>query len=304
MLKVLVAGGSGFIGVAVLRAFKHEHIEVHATYNSVQPEIDFPITWHKTNLLDAVEVDNLFKKVQPQYLIQLAWCTGQGSYWTDEANFEWLSANLMIARSFVRNGGVRCLFAGTSAEYDWSVNYPLHEVETPLKPTLLYGGSKLALYWALTRYFEQVKTAFVWARFFNPFGEGEDSRRLIPKTCFRLLSGAQLSFDAAMSERDFLHVTDVGEAVVYVLLSSATGPVNVGSGNAVTVRSIISMIAQIYGKTKQIEFAVPDEHNQNADMIVADTTRLNNEIGWTPTKTFEQRIHETSEWWKQQYKSQ
>jgi nucleoside-diphosphate-sugar epimerase len=301
-MTVLITGASGFIGTSVLKALVSESFDLHAVYNSSMPKTEAKIKWHKVNLLDAGQVDFLFEKIKPEYLIQLAWCTGQGSYWTDEANLEWLSANLAIARSFVKYGGKRCLFAGTSAEYDWSFGNFLDEVKTPLKPLKLYGGAKLALFWALTRYFEQTKVDFVWARFFNPFGEGEDHRRLIPKTCLRLLNDEQINFDAALSERDFLHIDDVGDAVVNVLKGAAVGALNIGSGTPISVRNIVTMIARNYGRLKQISFSPTGSISQERDMVVANTDRLKKELGWQPVKMLEERINETCQWWNDQYK--
>lgn len=304
MIKVLVTGASGFIGSSVLKVLRTKSFEIHAVGNATIGKSTETVMWHKVNLLDEPEVSSLFARIRPDYLIQLAWCTGQGSYWTDPSNLEWITANLNIAKHFVAQGGKRCLFAGTSAEYDWSSNEPLNENATRLTPHLLYGGCKLGLYWALRRYFTQEKISFVWTRFFNPFGEGEDSKRLVPKTCLSLLSGKQLQFDAALSLRDFLHVEDVAEASVHLLLSEADGAVNVGSGVAITVKEVVSTIARYYNLLDNVTFApfigspVPD------DAIVADTTRLNIEYGWVPVKTFTERMSHTCEWWKLQYKKQ
>ncbi|HTE24066.1 NAD-dependent epimerase/dehydratase family protein [Flavitalea sp.] len=302
MKKILIMGGSGFIGRAVIEAYIERGIEVHATFHKSKPSENGKVVWHQIDLLDANGVNDLFAIVQPEFLIQLAWCTGQGSYWKDEANLDWLAANLLIAKSFVRNGGNRCLFAGTSAEYDWSSNQPLDEYETNLEPLLLYGGSKLGLYWALKKYFEQHSVSFLWARFFNPFGEGEDPRRLIPKTCLRLLGGENLVFDAAMSLRDFLHVKDVGNAIAHLLDSNLTGPVNVASGQAISVREVISTIAEIYERSGQISFDSGDPVSNKPDAVVANTRRLNLESGWKSNKTFKDRITETCEWWMIEYK--
>jgi nucleoside-diphosphate-sugar epimerase len=304
MKKVLVAGGSGFIGTAVVRALTNSGMEIHATCNSKRPIDNDQVTWHRLNLLNKEEVVSLFNEVRPEILIQLAWCTGQGKYWKDVANLEWITANIFIAQQFVANGGQRCVFAGTSAEYDWSGNEPLNEATTPLKPLLLYGGSKLALYWVLTRYFEQESVLFKWVRFFNPFGEGEDRLRLIPKTCLRLLANENLQFDAALSSRDFLHIDDVATAVCSVVLSDVSGAVNIGSGQPVTVRAVITAIADYYSQNSLITFADENMVDGLPDSVTADTARLNVECGFRTEKTFKQRIEQTCEWWRFQYKNQ
>jgi nucleoside-diphosphate-sugar epimerase len=304
MKRLLVTGGSGFIGQAVIRSLGSSEYEVHATYMSSDPPESENIQWHKCDLLDPTQQQNLFKNLKPAYLIQLAWCTGQGTYWKDHSNLDWLAANVAIARNFVQNGGVRCVFAGTSAEYDWSGNLPLNEFSTPLIPLQLYGGSKLALYWTLTRFFEQESISFAWVRFFNPFGEGENVLRLIPKTCLRLLKGEKLQFDAALSLRDFLHIDEVGTAVTHVLQSAVTGAVNIGSGKPVSIRKIIESIALNYNRTSQISFAESSQNSSIPDAVTANTTRLTDECGWTSVQPFEHAMNVTCKWWQEWHKKQ
>ncbi|RYY16201.1 MAG: NAD(P)-dependent oxidoreductase [Chitinophagaceae bacterium] len=300
MNKVLITGGTGFIGSAVINALSRNDYEIHATYRSV-PGVNQPwVHWHKCDLTSDADVQSLFHSLKPDYLIQMAWCTGQGTYWTDPANLDWVTINMTIARAFVKNGGSRCLFAGTSAEYDWSSSSTLNEHATNLKPLLLYGGAKLATYWVLRKYFEQEKLSFAWLRFFNPFGEGEDVKRLIPKTCMRLLRGELLTFDAALSLRDFLHIEDVGEAIADLLKTDVRDAVNIASGEAVSVRNLVSEIATIYQRSDQVAFAEPTEKDLIADMVVADTSLLNNIIKWRPKKTFYHRLEQTCRWWQRQ----
>ncbi len=300
MNRVLITGGTGFIGSAVINALSRTDYEIHATFRSQPGETQPWVHWHQCDLASKDDVHALFKAVEPRFLIQLAWCTGQGTYWTDPANLDWVTINMNIARAFVENGGSRCLFAGTSAEYDWSGGEPLNEHATNLKPLLLYGGAKLATYWVLRRYFEQEQLSFAWLRFFNPFGEGEDVKRLIPKTCIRLLRGEHLSFDAALSLRDFLHIEDVGEAIADLLHKDVTDAVNIASGNAISVRNLVSEIAAIYKLSGQVTFAEPTEKDLITDMVVADTSLLNNIVRWQPKKSFHHRLEQTCRWWQRQ----
>jgi nucleoside-diphosphate-sugar epimerase len=297
MPRILVAGASGFIGRALVdNLLKHSGYDLHAvTWGTPKVPLSNRVTWHECSLLDQHSVDVLFAKVQPEALIQLAWCADHATYWKDAANFDWLGANLAIARAFVRQGGQRAVFAGTSAEYDWSALTPLHEAETPLKPQMLYGSCKLAAFWAIKSFFEQEGVSWSWARLFNPFGQYEDRRRLIPKVCLKLLAGDKLEFDAALSQRDFLHVDDVGCALAALVLSEVQGPVNVGSGAPTTIRDVVSTLARLMQKDSSVTFS---DTEGVADAVVADVTRLRVEVGWTPRRSFEERLQETCDWWR------
>ncbi|MCX5951910.1 MAG: NAD-dependent epimerase/dehydratase family protein [Cyanobacteria bacterium] len=298
MALLLITGASGFIGRALIESLiARGGNELHAVKWGI-PKVPLSdrVCWHECSLLDHGSVDALFSTLKPEVLIQLAWCADHATYWKDPANFDWLSANLNIARAFVRQGGRRAVFAGTSAEYDWSGELPLKEFETLLNPQMLYGSCKLAAYWALKSFFEQDGVSWAWARFFNPFGPYEDRRRLIPKVCLKLLAGEQLDFDAALSQRDFLHVDDVGSALAALALSEVQGPVNLGSGERTLVRDLVSTLARITGHDGLVHFS---EAAGESDAIVSDVTRLREEVGWSSSWTLERRLQQTFHWWKQ-----
>lgn len=297
MPRLLITGASGFIGRALVDALvARSGYELHAvTWGTPKVPLSEQVAWHECSLLEHKSVDALFAKIKPDSLIQLAWCADHATYWKDPANFDWLCANLNIARVFMRQGGRRAVFAGTSAEYDWSAQSPLNEIETPLKPQMLYGSCKLAAYWAIQSFFEQEGVSWAWARFFNPFGSYEDRRRLIPKVCLKLLAGEKLEFDAALSQRDFLHVDDVGSALAALALSEVQGPVNVGSGAPTSVRHVVTALARLMQKDDSVSFSGTDGV---ADAVVADVTRLRDEVGWSPSRTLEERLQETCDWWR------
>lgn len=116
------------------------------------------------------------------------------------------------------------------------------------------------------------------------------------------MKGENLSFDTASSLRDFLHVADVGSAIVSLLESSVCGPVNIGSGSAISVREVIQIIGEIYNTGDQIEFAEHQFQGRSPDAVVADTTILNLDCHWYASVSFMQRMLQTCAWWKAQYK--
>jgi nucleoside-diphosphate-sugar epimerase len=298
--RILITGAGGFIGRAVVDTLSDGgNTTIHALGRSLTSPLGPEITYHRVDLLNPDELNAVFERVRPTHLIHLAWCSEHNLYWRDHKNLAWIDANLRIAQAFTRNGGTRCLFAGTSAEYDWGASAPFHEFQTPLKPQLLYGASKLACYHALAAFFEQEGVSWSWGRFFCPFGQHEDRRRLIPKTCLRLLAGEQLDFDSARDLRDFMHVEDIAAALCAVLNSNLQGPVNVASGQAVTVREVITLIAHHLEREGSVNFK--DENPGNEifpSAIFADVTRLATEAGWAPSATLSARLKQTCDWWK------
>jgi len=298
MKKLLITGAGGFVGTALLQAVQDTGLyEVHAVYRHRKPAQQNSIIWHQANLLDRQHVEQLFATVAPEELIQLAWCSEHGVYWKDMANLDWLTANLHIARQFAANGGKRCLFAGTSAEYEWTGLQPLEEFTTPLRPNSLYGSCKLGLYWSLAGFFEQEGISWSWARLFNPFGPGEDARRLIPKLCLRLGRGENIAFDAGLALRDFLHVTEVGRALAAVLQCGHSGPFNIGSGQAIAICEVVQKVAYYCNRPNAVSFDKPPAGHK-PDVVVADTKRLRELAGWQPSMDFDTSLQQTCQWWE------
>src|SRR5207247_2475843 len=140
--RVLVTGGTGFIGRNVLAPLLERGFELHATYLRDPIQVE-DVSWHRCDLLDAAAVRTLLHAVKPSHLLHFAWYTEHGKYWSSPANLDWTAATLGLLRSFRDCGGSRIVAAGTCAEYEWGTER-CSEIETPLKPRTLYGTSKNA----------------------------------------------------------------------------------------------------------------------------------------------------------------
>jgi hypothetical protein len=92
-------------------------------------------------------------------------------------------------------------------------------------------------------------------------------------------------------------VHDVAAALVRLLSSDLEGPVNIGSGVATPVRRVASTIAAITGHEHLLRFGArpaPIDHHR----VVADTTKLREQLGWSPTVPLEEGLAATVEWWR------
>ncbi|WP_421021629.1 NAD-dependent epimerase/dehydratase family protein, partial [Klebsiella pneumoniae] len=82
----------------------------------------------------------------------------------------------------------------------------------------------------LTAYASQTGLSATWARLFFMYGPGEHPNRVTSSVILSLLQGKSAQCSHGMQIRDFLHVADVASALVTLLDSDVTGPVNIGSG--------------------------------------------------------------------------
>ena len=159
--RVLVTGGTGFIGRHAIGPLLDLGFEVHLATRSGRWPRSAPLGGeaHAADLLRADDVQALLDRVAPSYLLHFAWYAEHGKYWASDLNLNWVQASLELLKGFVARGGRRAVFAGTCAEYDWSFGY-CSEGVTPTRPRTLYGTCKNALREIATQYAQQVRLEF------------------------------------------------------------------------------------------------------------------------------------------------
>jgi nucleoside-diphosphate-sugar epimerase len=276
--RVLVTGATGFIGRHAAGPLERRGFDVHG------------ISSRTADLLEPGEAERVLEEVRPTHLLHLAWYSVHREYWTSPENRRWVEASLRLVKRFRELGGERVVVAGSCAEYDWSAGVCV-ERETPLAPRGLYGESKNALREALG------EDDVAWGRIFFLYGPCEHPERLVPSVVRPLLDGEEAHVSEGSQVRDFLHVADVADAFAGLVDSDVTGPVNVASGEGRSVRDVVETAARTVGRPELVRFGAPVDEEP---LVVADVTRLRDEVGWSRARSLEQGLAETVEWWRTQ----
>jgi nucleoside-diphosphate-sugar epimerase len=299
MKRVLLTGASGFIGRHAIPFLLGNDYEVHAVFNTGR--IDFTenrnLFWHQCNLLNLAEQKRLLSEIKPTHLLHFAWYAAPGKYWTSLENIKWVQASLELAINFYESGGKRAVFAGTCAEYDWNYGYCSEEI-TPLKPSTLYGACKNSLQEMLKHFSNQTKLSYAWGRIFFLYGPYEHPDRLVSSVMRSLLNDEPARCSHGNQIRDFLHVEDIASAFVSLLQSNIEGPVNIASGQAVALKTIIYTIADLLGRRHLVELGVLPALENEPPFLVADVRKLNQQLGWKPKITLDVGLKSTIEWWE------
>ena len=297
-MKVLVTGGRGFIGQYCLAQLLAKGYEVHAV-SSVPQLSSAAAQWHHANLLDIGQTRALVRVVKPTHLLHLAWYTQQGKYWTAPENLNWVQGSLALIHEFTESGGERLVAAGTCAEYEWGHGVCIED-RTPLVPATLYGTCKHALQLMQRSWSKQTGLSSAWGRVFSLYGPRENPGRLVPSVIAALLRGETATCGNAALVRDYSHVQDVASAFVALLESQLEGPVNIGSGEAITLGEVVEKIAAKLDARDLIRFpASQPSSSGEPELLLADVTRLAS-TGWQRTFDLDSGLDDTIAWWQLQ----
>lgn len=278
MTRVLVTGASGFLGRRVLAPLASAGYDVHAV--SRAGGTGDGATWHRADLLS--DPQTVIEAVRPDVLLHLAWTTEHGRFWTAPDNVRWVEASLALLRAFVGVGGRRAVLAGTCAEYDWTTGATMLSEDAAVAPATLYGASKAGLHRVAAAYAEQEGVAFAWGRVFFPYGPDEASERLVASVARALIAGDHAETTAGTQVRDFIHADDVAKAFAALVSSDATGPVNIGTGQGVTIREIVEALAAAAGRPELLRVGSIPMRPDDPPVVVANARRLTHEVGYTP----------------------
>jgi nucleoside-diphosphate-sugar epimerase len=205
--------------------------------------------------------------------------------------------SLELLRMMPALGCPRFVAAGTCFEYDLT-GEPLAET-SPLRPHDLYGSCKKSLFEVAQEFSALTGVSVVTPRIFYSYGPLEDPRRLVPSITQALLRRERARATAGEQVRDYLHVSDIASAIWAVARSSASGAVNVASGEPVTIAQIARRIAAVVGTPELLDLgALP--YRDGEPMHILGTSQKLRALGWAPRYSLDAGIAETVGWWERQ----
>lgn len=297
--RVLVMGGSGFIGGWLCRRLSAAGAEVYGTYRSLpldgrksgmaEPEcssrrvsLGQNANVRQIDLTDTDCLRELIAVVQPEIVFNAAaYGVDQGE--RDAEPYQHLNVDLPMRLCELLHAGIKLVHIGSGAEYGNPVDQ-VNENTVP-QPVSMYGASKLAGTQAIVAASERGQVHGLIARLFTIYGAGEHRGRLLPtlleaartETAVRLTSGHQ--------QRDFTYVEDAVEGLLRLAVSP-TPPgtiVNLATGKLTSVREFAEIAADVIGLDRQLLLfgSLPDRQSEIKHPPVS-TTRMSELIRWTP----------------------
>jgi nucleoside-diphosphate-sugar epimerase len=292
MKRIVVTGGSGFIGANLVRRLVGDG---HAVHLLVPPG---PTRWrleglagavrlHEADLVDAAQVAAAVGRIRPEWVFHLA-AHGAYSWETDlgrmvETN---VVGTMHLMQACLATGFEAFVNTGSSSEYGFKDHAPAES--EALDPNSYYAVNKT---WAthFCRYTAVSRSLPITTlRLYSVYGPWEEPRRLMPTLICRGLAGALPPLVGPETARDYVYVDDVVDA--YVLAASrptTSGAVyNVGSGVQTTLRDVVEMARRVLGITVEPRWGSMPARIWDTSVWVADRRAIRAALGWEPRYDF------------------
>lgn len=169
---------------------------------------------------------------------------------------------------------------------------------TPISPNSPYSASKASADMLVRAYYETYKLPTLNTRCSNNYGPYQYPEKLIPFFISQLLKGEKVPvYGDGMNVRDWLYVYDHCAAIDVVLHKGKVGEVyNIGGHNEKTNMEITKIILEAMGKDESSIRYVEDRLGHDRRYAI-DNTKIQTELGWEPSLTFEEGIKITIDWY-------
>ncbi len=325
-MKILVTGGAGFIGSAVVRlaiARGHSIVNVDAlTYaacleNVASVSKSSKYFFEYADIRDRNALDTIFEKHQPDAVMHLAAESHVDRSIDGPADFIETNINgtfniLEAARTYWQTNGKRETFrfhhistdeVFGSLPSDPSVQFT---EETPYGPRSPYSASKASSDHLVRAWYETYGLPVVLTNCSNNYGPYHFPEKLIPLIILNGLASKPLPiYGTGSNIRDWLYVEDHADALLLVLEKGKIGrSYNIGGENERTNLELVQTLCKILDRLK------PKKTGAYADLITfvqdrpghdaryaIDPSRIRDELGWRPSVTVEEGLEKTVQWY-------
>lgn len=265
--RVLVTGGSGFVGRRLVRILKEAGTDVLAPGH------------------DSLDVSGgRFPDVSADWVIHLAGRTYVPASWTNPADFYRVNTlGTLNVLEYCRRTQAKLIYVSGFC-YGVPETLPISEA-APLRPNNPYAFSKKAAEEACRFFFEFLQTSVMTVRPFNIYGPGQSANFLIAHIVAQVIDPAvdAIVVEDGMPKRDYIHLDDVVGAIESLRGNPRPGATfNIGSGQSHSVAELAELVCTAADVKKAFVSRDNRRVNEIPD-VIADITAIRDATGWSPS---------------------
>ena len=321
-MTILVTGGAGYIGSAVVKDLRAKGETVVVLDNLVyghRQAVSEDIPFYEGNIGDRPLVENILREHGIEACMHFSAFAYVGESVENpqkyyENNFV---QTLSLLDALIANDVKKIIFSSTCATYGEPQYVPIDE-RHPQFPTNPYGWSKFMIERVLADYGAAYDLKFVALRYFNACGAsencGEDhdpETHLIPLVLFAAqgrrdsisIFGDDYPTDDGTAIRDYIHISDLSQAhllaLEYLRGGGASDFINLGNGNGYSVREVIEAARKVTGEI--IRTKIAPRRAGDPSRLVADARKAREVLGWNPQFPEIEKIIESAWAWHRQH---
>jgi GDP-L-fucose synthase len=302
--NVVVTGGSGFLGSAVVRKLREKNCRSVMVPRSAEYD-----------LTDGAAVRRLYDVSEPDVLIHLAARVG-GIGANREHPGDFFYANLMMGAHVIEQGRLhgleKLVLVGTVCSYPKHTPVPFREGDLwngyPEETNAPYGIAKKALLVQAQAYRQQYGFNAIYLMPANLYGPHDnfdpESSHVIPALIRKCVDATdnrepRISvWGSGRATREFLYVDDCARGILMAAERyDGADPVNLGTGQEISIQQLTSTIARLTGFVGEIQWDASKPDGQPRRCL--DVSRARREFGFEAATSFEAGLAETVNWYKE-----
>lgn len=293
-MRILVTGGSGFLGKHLCRALASAGHSVtnidHKPFSEVQTIVG--------DISDSALLDQCMPNQDTVFHLASYIEAGESV----EQPKKYLENNIMgtlaVLESMKKHGVKKFLFSSSAAIYGEPIRTPIQEDDRTL-PINPYGMTKLAMEGLVSSYVYSFGFTGVALRYFNLYGPGEDHEpetHAIPRFIQQITRGEEVTvWGDGSNRRDFIYIDDVVRAHLLALeLPQGYHYLNLSGKNATAVKDVIGHLERILGKSANIKY-FPSRPGDPLELF-ADATKAKTLLEWEAQVSLEEGLKKTVDW--------
>ena len=292
--KILIVGGSGFIGYHLAKRSLEKNWKVTSISSNSPKKIRY-LSKVKYIRCDITNKKLLKKKIQEpfDYVVNLGgYVDHSNKKKTYKSHYEGCKN---LAEIFLTKKLLSFIQIGSSLEYGISNSPQKEKIKCNLKSIKsVYGKAKLLSTLYMINLFKKKNFPATVLRLYQVYGPKQDTNRFLPITITGCLKNKKFPCSTGNQMRDFTYVDDVVEAVIKSLINkNARGQIiNIGTGKPRVIKKVIEKVKKIskggypqYGMFKQRKFEIPT--------LYPNVEKAKNKINWKSKTPFEKGLKKT-----------